>query len=118
MTFVYVSGTGTDSTEKGNLAWARVKGRTENAILRVPFKAAYMFRPGVIQPIHGECAKVAAIRVGYALTKPLLPLLLRLFPAYPDHRRHGQGHDQRRPARRSQADSGDLGHRKLCAYNW
>jgi len=82
MTFVYVSGAGTDSTEKGNLAWARVKGRTENAILRLPFKAAYMFRPGVIQPMHGERAKVTAIRVGYALTKPLLPLLRRLFPRY------------------------------------
>ena len=82
MTFVYVSGSGTDSTEKGNLAWARVKGRTENAILRLPFKAAYMFRPGVIQPMHGERAKVIAIRVGYALTKPLLPLLRRLFPRY------------------------------------
>ena len=82
MTFVYVSGTGTDSTEKGNLAWARVKGKTENAILRLPFKSAYMFRPGVIQPMHGERSKVAAIRVGYALTKPLFPLLRRLFPRY------------------------------------
>jgi len=82
MTFVYVSGAGTDSTEKGNLAWARVKGRTENAILRLPFKAAFMFRPGVIQPMHGERAKVTAIRVGYTLTKPLLPLLRRLFPRY------------------------------------
>ena len=50
MTFVYVSGAGTDSTEKGRMMWARVKGRTENALLRLPFKAAYMFRPGVIQP--------------------------------------------------------------------
>jgi len=82
MTFVYVSGSGTDSTEKGNLAWARVKGRTENAILRLPFKAAYMFRPGVILAMHGERSKVTAIRVGYALTKPLLPLLRRLFPRY------------------------------------
>ena len=45
MTFIYVSGTGTDSTEQGRSMWARVKGRTENALLKMPFKAAYMFRP-------------------------------------------------------------------------
>src|SRR5579862_6917442 len=59
MTFVYVSGAGTDSSERGRLAWARVKGRTENALLRLPFRAAYMFRPGVIQPLHGIRAKTA-----------------------------------------------------------
>src|ERR1700722_9569703 len=48
LTFVYVSGTGTDSTEKGRTMWARVKGATENAILAMPFKASYMFRPGYI----------------------------------------------------------------------
>jgi uncharacterized protein YbjT (DUF2867 family) len=82
MTFVYVSGAGTDSTEKGRVAWARVKGKTENAILRLPFKAAYMFRPGIIQPVHGERSKVTAIRVGYTLARPLFPLLRRLFPRY------------------------------------
>lgn len=82
MTFVYVSGAGTDSTERGRVAWARVKGRTENAILRLPFKAAYMFRPGVIQPVHGERSKVTAIRVGYTLATPLFPFLRRLFPRY------------------------------------
>src|SRR5262249_49439532 len=51
MTFPYVSGAGTDSSERGAAMWARVKGRTENALLRLPFKAAYMFRPGVIQPL-------------------------------------------------------------------
>jgi uncharacterized protein YbjT (DUF2867 family) len=80
MTFVYVSGAGTDSTEKGRTMWARVKGKTENALLRLPFKAAYMFRPGVIQPVHGESSKTTAYRIGYALTKPLLPLLRLLFP--------------------------------------
>jgi uncharacterized protein YbjT (DUF2867 family) len=80
MTFVYVSGTGTDSSEQGRLMWARVKGKTENAILRLPFKAAYMFRPGAIQPMHGERTKVAAYRVLYALTKPLIPVLRKLFP--------------------------------------
>ena len=45
MTFVYVSGAGTDSTERGRSMWARVKGRTENALQRLPFKAVYLFRP-------------------------------------------------------------------------
>src|ERR1700686_396699 len=52
MTFIYVSGAGTDSTERGRTMWARVKGKTENALLQMPFKAAYMFRPGYIQPLH------------------------------------------------------------------
>jgi uncharacterized protein YbjT (DUF2867 family) len=82
MTFVYVSGAGTDSSEKGRIMWARVKGKTENTILRLPFKAAYMFRPGVIQPVHGARSKTPAYRVGYALAKPVLPLLRRLFPRY------------------------------------
>jgi uncharacterized protein YbjT (DUF2867 family) len=82
MTFVYVSGTGTDSTEKGSIAWARVKGKTENELLRMPFKAAYMFRPGVIQPMNGEVSKTKLYRVLYSVTKPLLPLLQRLAPNY------------------------------------
>jgi len=53
MTFCYVSGAGTDSTEKGRLMWARVKGETENRLLNLGFKAAYMFRPGYIQPTKG-----------------------------------------------------------------
>jgi len=80
MTFIYVSGAGTDSSEKGRIMWARVKGKTENAGLALPFKAAYAFRPGVIQPVHGERSKTAMYRVLYSMTKPLLPLLLRLFP--------------------------------------
>jgi uncharacterized protein YbjT (DUF2867 family) len=80
MTFIYVSGAGTDSSERGRIMWARVKGRTENALLRLPFKAAYMFRPGVIQPVHGERSKTLAYRIFYALSGPLLPLLRRAFP--------------------------------------
>jgi hypothetical protein len=53
MTFVFVSGAGTDSSERGRVMWARIKGKTENALLRMPFKAAYMSRPGVVQPLHG-----------------------------------------------------------------
>jgi hypothetical protein len=80
MTFIYVSGAGTDSSEQGQMMWARVKGRTENALLRLPFKAAYMFRPGVIQPLHGIRSRTAAYRVLYTLMKPLLPVLRRTFP--------------------------------------
>ena len=82
MTFVYVSGTGTDSSEKGRVMWARIKGRTENALLRLPFKAAYMFRPGVIQPVHGARSKTAVYRVAYTILGPLIPLLRLLFPRY------------------------------------
>jgi uncharacterized protein YbjT (DUF2867 family) len=82
MTFVYVSGAGTDSSEKGRVMWARVKGRTENALLRLPFKAAYMFRPAGIQPMHGERSRTTVYRVAYSITKPLLPLLRRLLPRY------------------------------------
>jgi hypothetical protein len=53
MTFCYVSGAGTDSTEKGRSMWARVKGKTENKLIRLPFKKAYMFRPGYIHPTKG-----------------------------------------------------------------
>lgn len=80
MTFVYVSGAGTDSSEQGRIMWARVKGRTENALLRLPFRRAYMFRPGAIQPLHGIRSRTTAYRLLYALTKPLLPLLRWAFP--------------------------------------
>jgi uncharacterized protein YbjT (DUF2867 family) len=82
MTFIYVSGSGTDSTEQGRVMWARVKGATENALLRLPFKAAYMFRPAAILPMHGESSKTKLYRVAYAIMRPLLPLLMRLFPNY------------------------------------
>jgi uncharacterized protein YbjT (DUF2867 family) len=80
MTFVFVSGAGADSTEQGRLMWARVKGKAENAILRIPFKGSYVFRPGVVLPIHGERSRTTAYRVLYAITKPLLPLLKRVMP--------------------------------------
>jgi uncharacterized protein YbjT (DUF2867 family) len=82
MTFVYVSGTGTDSSEKGRVMWARIKGRTENALLRLPFKAAYMFRPGIIQPVHGARSRTTVYRVAYTILGPVIPLLRRLFPRY------------------------------------
>jgi uncharacterized protein YbjT (DUF2867 family) len=79
MKFIYVSGAGTDSTEQGKTMWARVKGKTENALLRLPF-AAYMFRPGIIEPVHGMRSKTLAYRAFYIAAKPLLPLLRILFP--------------------------------------
>lgn len=82
MVFEYISGTGTDNTEKGRSMWARVKGRTENALLALPFKAAYMFRPGFIQPLHGIRSKTRPYRIFYAITTPLLPVLKTFFPQY------------------------------------
>lgn len=82
MTFIYVSGAGTDSSERGRAMWARVKGRTENALLALPFKAAYMFRPAAIQPLHGVRSRTPAYRVFYALLGPLMPLLKRALPQY------------------------------------
>jgi uncharacterized protein YbjT (DUF2867 family) len=80
MTFVYVSGSGTDSSEKGRSMWARVKGRTENALLRLPFCAAYMFRPGFIEPLHGIQSKTKSYRVFYSALKPLFSILHGVFP--------------------------------------
>jgi uncharacterized protein YbjT (DUF2867 family) len=81
MTFIYVSGQGTDSSEQGRLMWARVKGKTENALFRLPFKAACMFRPGVIQPLDGIKSRTRFVRMAYAITGPLLPVLKFLFPS-------------------------------------
>lgn len=82
MTFIYVSGAGTDSTERGRWMWARVKGKTENALLRLPFKASYMFRPGYIQPRHGIVSKTRLYRMIYAVMGPLFPVFRLLFPKY------------------------------------
>jgi uncharacterized protein YbjT (DUF2867 family) len=78
--FIYVSGAGSDSTEKSRGMWARVKGRTENALLRLPFRSAYMLRPGLIVPMHGVKSKTRAYRLFYTMLGPALPLLRRLFP--------------------------------------
>lgn len=80
MVFIYVSGTGTDSTERGRIMWARVKGRTENALLRCGFRGAYMFRPGVIMPLDGIRSATGWYNALYAVTRPLLPLLHRISP--------------------------------------
>jgi uncharacterized protein YbjT (DUF2867 family) len=80
MTFIYVSGAGTDSSEQGRTMWGRVKGRTENALLRLPFKDAYMFRPGAIEPLHGARSKTRLYQAFYVVLKPLLAGLRALFP--------------------------------------
>jgi uncharacterized protein YbjT (DUF2867 family) len=82
MTFIYVSGTGTDSSEKGRSMWARVKGRTENELLGLGFKGAYMLRPGFIQPLDGIKTKTRVYALFYAVLAPLYPLLKALAPNY------------------------------------
>ncbi len=80
MTFVFVSGAGTDGSEKGKVMWARVKGKTENALSRLPFRAAIMFRPGFIQPLHSAKSRTKSYRVLYALMAPLVPVLRAALP--------------------------------------
>jgi uncharacterized protein YbjT (DUF2867 family) len=80
MVFTYVSGVGTDSSEHGRVMWARVKGRTENALLKLPFKGVYMFRPGVIRPMHGAVSKTRSYRLLYAVMAPAPPVLQWAFP--------------------------------------
>ncbi|WP_419872813.1 NAD-dependent epimerase/dehydratase family protein [Candidatus Pristimantibacillus sp. PTI5] len=75
ITFIYVSGSGTDSTERGRAMWARVKGKTENELLQFPFKAAYMFRPGLILPLHGVRSKTKLYQFLYNVLKPFYPSL-------------------------------------------
>jgi uncharacterized protein YbjT (DUF2867 family) len=80
MTMCYVSGAGTDSTEKTGAMWAQVKGKTENALLKTGFKQAFMFRPAYIQPLHGEVSKTKSYRIMYTVMGPLYPLWKTLFP--------------------------------------
>lgn len=82
MTFLYVSGAGTDSSEQGRTMWARVKGKTENALLKLPFKAVYVFRPAYIQPLHGIVSKTKSYRMMYAVMGPLYPLWKAIAPKH------------------------------------
>jgi len=78
MAFCYVSGAGTDSTEEGRIMWARVKGKTENHLMKLPFKAVYLFRPGFIKPTEG-------LKSAHSISKIvglLYPLWNVLFPKY------------------------------------
>jgi uncharacterized protein YbjT (DUF2867 family) len=78
--FCYVSGAGTDSSEKGNSMWARVKGKTENRLLEMPFKRTYLFRPGYIQPLRGIKSKTGWYQALYNVFWPVY-LILKHFPA-------------------------------------
>ena len=82
MVFTYVTGRGTDSSESGSLMWARIKGKTENDLLKLSFKAAYMFRPAGIQPLHGVRSKTGWVQAIYVATAPLLTFLNRVAPKY------------------------------------
>ena len=82
LVFTYVSGRSTDSTEQGRLMWARVKGKTENDLLKLPFKAAYMFRPAGIQPLHGIRSKTGWVQAIYVAAAPVLSLLNGVAPQY------------------------------------
>ncbi len=80
MTFVYVSGAGTDSSEHGRAMWARVKGKTENDLQKLPFRSVYLFRPSVIQPLRGIQSKTLAYRYFYRIANPFLSLIRRVSP--------------------------------------
>ena len=80
MAFAFVSGSGTDATEKGRIMWARVKGKAENDLQKLPFGRTFMFRPGIIQPLHGITSRTKLYRVFYTVFGPLLPALKLLFP--------------------------------------
>lgn len=78
MVFNYVSGTGTDSTESGKTMWARIKGKTENMIMQMGFKDAYMFRPGVIIPERGIVSRTKLYNLFYIIARPFFPLLKKM----------------------------------------
>lgn len=80
MCFNYVSGTGTSAKENSRMRWANVKGKTENDILKLPFKKAYMFRPGFIQPLRGIKSRTKLYKIMYVIFTPILPLFKLLFP--------------------------------------
>jgi uncharacterized protein YbjT (DUF2867 family) len=81
LTFVFISGGGTDSSEKGGSMWARVKGKTENALLALPFHASFMFRPAMIIPMHGIVSRTRLYRIVYAILAPIYPVLKALLPS-------------------------------------
>lgn len=80
MSFVYVSGSGADSSEIGKTMWARVRGRIENTLARLPFKRVHVIRPGAIQPKHGATSRTRAYRMIYPLIAPILPIFRALMP--------------------------------------
>lgn len=79
-TFVYVSGAGADSSEQGSSMWARVRGKTENALLRLPLRRVHVLRPALIQPLNNAVSKTDSYRIFYKVVGPLLTLGRKLFP--------------------------------------
>ncbi|MCE0721769.1 MULTISPECIES: NAD-dependent epimerase/dehydratase family protein [Legionella] len=82
LTFIYVSGEGADSSETSPMMWARVRGQTENELLKMPFKQVFIFRPGIIQPLDGIQSRTRLYRLGYSMLKPLLPILRYFLPGF------------------------------------
>lgn len=78
MVFCYVSGAGTDSSEKGKVMWARVKGKTENDLMKLPFRKAYAFRPGFMKPVTGQ----KNVKSLYWIIGWMYPALRALFPGF------------------------------------
>lgn len=78
MVFCYISGSGTDSTEKGRVMWARVKGKTENDLMNLPFKKVYAFRPGYLQPTKG----LRNVKKYYHYMSWMYPLFSTVFPSF------------------------------------
>ena len=78
MIFCYVSGSGTDSTEKGKMMWARVKGKTENDLMKLPFKGVFAFRPAIMLPTKG----LKNVLPAYKYVSWLIPVLRPVFPGY------------------------------------
>lgn len=78
--FVYVSGAGADSSEAGRTMWARVRGKTENALFKLPFRGVYALRPGIIEPLHGVVSKTRTYRLFYDIATPVLSILRKWFP--------------------------------------
>jgi len=81
MTFIYVSGTGADSSGRSRIMWARVKGEAENSLMALPFKAVYVFRPGFVQPLHGIRSKTPLYNAIYRVVAPLYPVLKAIAPS-------------------------------------
>ncbi len=90
MTFIYVSGKGTDETEQGSMMWANVKGKTENELARLGFKAFYRFRPGYIHPEKGIVSPIKTYRIFHAILTPIYPRLRKNTKSLTDTTRIGE----------------------------
>jgi uncharacterized protein YbjT (DUF2867 family) len=81
MTFIYISADGADSSEKGSVMWSRIRGKTENALLSLPFKGVYIFRPAFVEPLPGFESKTTSYRIIYRLISPFTSLIRWAFPS-------------------------------------